>query len=253
MTHFIRINKASVAVHGAEACSLLQSLVDESCLIEQPEHFDLELRYHLDGIQLSWNKDGGKPINFHLDYLKFVSKIRSFPAPKQGAFNQALGKKTQRVIDATGGWGGDALLMCTQGYEVVIFERQLIMATLMREAFKRLAKSEWALRNDVRIPQVKHADAISDLNYLLYPSDCVYLDPMFPSKRKKSAASNKRMQLLQWLVGEDTDASELALSAVAAGYPRVAIKRPDYAAPLVEKPDAQFSSKLLHYDVYLSA
>jgi len=77
---------------------------------------------------------------------------------------------------------------------------------------------------------------------------------MFPAKKKKSAASNKNMQLLQWLAGPDLDADELIEAAVEF-FPRVAVKRPDYAEPLAEavigRPSVQFSSKLVHYDVYV--
>ena len=75
---------------------------------------------------------------------------------------------------------------------------------------------------------------------------------MFPAKRKKSAGVNKRMQLLQWLIEQDSDSSQVLNTAVKAGFPRIAVKRPSYAAPIMENPSEQFSSKLVHYDVYLS-
>lgn len=257
MVPVIRINRALASIDGANDCVFLRSLVDAGTLVDSPEvdssgQTDLSLSYQSDGIHLRWNKANEKALNYHLDYLKIVSQQRSFPAPKQGAFNQALGKKTRRVIDATGGWGGDSLLMCAQGYHVTIFERQPLMACVLQEAFQRLANSEWAKKNDVRVPEVICADAVSELDRAVFPADCVYLDPMFPSKKKKSAAANKYMQLLHWLLYDETDATALASTAVRAAYPRVAVKRPDYAAPLLVEPNAQFSSKLLHYDVYLS-
>ncbi|MFT6098015.1 MAG: hypothetical protein ACJAYF_000550 [Arenicella sp.] len=73
---------------------------------------------------------------------------------------------------------------------------------------------------------------------------------MFPAKKKKKAASNKQMQLLQWLAGADYDASDVALTAKQY-FPRLAVKRPDHAEPLLAAPTMQFSSKLVHYDVYM--
>ena len=58
------------------------------------------------------------------------------------------------------------------------------------------------------------------------------------------------MQLLQWLAGSDSDASELA-GIAKQHFPRVAVKRPSHAQPLIASPSNQFSSKLVHYDVYL--
>ena len=78
---------------------------------------------------------------------------------------------------------------------------------------------------------------------------------MFPTKKKKSAAINKNIQFLQWLVGSDSDADELLHAALASMVSRVAVKRPDYAQPLLATslmPCTQFSSKLIHYDVYLN-
>lgn len=204
------------------------------------------------GLSLLWQRPDQSSLSYHLDFVKTAKQLRSFPAPKQGAFNQALGKKTKTVIDATGGWGGDALLMCLQGYQVTIIERQAVMAVLLSDAFARLAKSDWFIDNGVSAPVVINANAFDVLNHQDIKADCVYLDPMFPAKRKKSAAVNKQMQLLQELVGEDADAADVLDSALNNGYARAAVKRPHYAESLLRSPDTQFSSKLVHYDVYLN-
>lgn len=204
------------------------------------------------GLTLRWHRSEQKPLSYHLDFVKTAKQLRSFPAPKQGAFNQALGKKTKTVIDATGGWGGDALLMCLQGYQVTIVERQAVMALLLSEAFARLAISDWFIDNGVSAPRVINANAFDVFNQKELNADCVYLDPMFPAKRKKSAAVNKQMQLLHELVGEDADAAEVLAAALDNNFARVAVKRPHYAESLLRSPDTQFSSKLVHYDVYLN-
>ena len=251
MAQAVKIKHASVSIVGAEACSFLQSLLDQQVVLAPSLVFDLELVATDHGLELFWYKDQGKPLRFYLDFEKTAKQVRSFPAPKQGAFNQALGKKTKSVIDATGGWGGDALLMCLQGYQVCVIERLPLMATLLEEAFSRFSRSSWAKHNGIRAPRVVYANAAETLLDGQLVADCVYLDPMFPAKRKKSAAVNKNMQLLQWLAGADLDAKETADVAIA-NYSRVAIKRPDHAAPLIDMPASQFSSKLVHYDVYLN-
>lgn len=220
---------------------------------QEPLNIDLQIDAKANGLHLSWHQPAAqRALVFHLDFVKTVQQLRSFPAPKQGAFNQALGNKTRRIIDATGGWGGDALLMCMQGYQVDIIERQPLMALLLSDAFERLERSDWAMNCAAKTPIVLQADAIPSLLTTKVQADCVFLDPMFPPKKKKSAAANKQMQLLHWLVGQDIDSQQLVDAAVQGGYPRVVVKRPDYAAPLRAKPDARFSSKLVHYDVYLN-
>lgn len=247
---YVKLKHASVSVSGSEASPVLAEFVQASHAIGERKNVNLELSFSGDGLRLAWNRFEQKPYYYYLDFEKPTHQLRSFPAPKQGAFNQALGKKTKTVIDATGGWGGDAMLMCMQGYAVTTIERLPIMATLLSEAFARLERTEWAINNKVFVPKVLYGDAAQLLPTLIDSADCVYLDPMFPPKKKKKAAVNKQMQLLQWLAGADLDANAVA-DIARENFPRLAVKRPDYAAPLLQKPSAQFSSKLVHYDVYL--
>jgi len=252
---YVTSKHASVSVAGSEACDVLQQFIRRSTLSHDSAVADLHLQHSDQGLVLHWTQGAKKPLKFHIDYHKELLKHRSFPAPKQGAFNQALGKKTRTVIDATGGWGGDAILMCMQGYDVTIIERLPLMVALIEDGLRRLSKAPVFLEGQLNLPKVVCAEAKDFLISSNVYADCVYLDPMFPAKKKKSAASNKNMQLLQWLAGPDLDADEVAIAAVEH-YLRVAVKRPDYATPLAEefigKPSTQFSSKLVHYDVYVS-
>ena len=143
--------------------------------------------------------------------------------------------------------------MCTQGYRVTVLERNPIMALMLNDAMRRLAASSWALDNQVLVPAVINIDSVDYFsnNKVSDGVGCVYLDPMFPPKKKKKAAVNKQMQLLQWMVGQDLDAAQLLENVLSAGASRVVVKRPDYADALFCKPSNQFSSKLVHYDVYL--
>lgn len=213
------------------------------------EIFDTEL-----GLQCHWFRTSSDTLKYYIDVEKFAQQQRSFPAPKQGAFNQALGKKNKNILDATGGWGNDALLMCTQGYTVTLCERSPVMALLLMDAMRRLGRTHWARQNQVTVPTVVFTDAIEFLqsnSIKLDQFDSVYLDPMFPEKRKKSAAVNKYMQLLQKMIGADADAVDLLKASLQSGIVRTIVKRPSYAEPLIRNPSDRFSSKLVSYDVYL--
>jgi 16S rRNA (guanine1516-N2)-methyltransferase len=194
-----------------------------------------------------------KPLKLIIDIDKFVHQQRSFPAAKQGAFNQAIGRKSQNIIDATGGWGSDALLLCSQGYRVQILERNPVMALLLRDAMQRLKETPWACEQAVKIPQVVECDAIEWFAKQTTDTHCVYFDPMFPAKKKSSAATNKKMQFLQEFVGADVDAEQVLSAALASRAPRVVVKRPHHAQPLLKEPDQRFASKLVHYDVYFNS
>ena len=253
---YLQFELFSVEVYQPEKSELLSSFIAlyHSNIVDSISVASLLLTAKSDGLHLQWNRESEKPLNFHIDVIKAVNQLRSYPAPKQGAFNQALGKKTRHIIDATGGWGGDTLLMCTQGYQVTVLERNPVMALMLKDAMTRLSQSKWAIDNQVSMPNVIQGDSTIFFagNKLEESVDCIYLDPMFPPKKKKTAAVNKQMQLLQWMVGQDIDAAQLVENALSAEAPRIVVKRPDYAEPLFRTPSTQFSSKLVHYDVYLS-
>jgi 16S rRNA (guanine1516-N2)-methyltransferase len=80
------------------------------------------------------------------------------------------------------------------------------------------------------------------------PTDVVYLDPMFPS-RKKSALVNGPMQYLQQFLGEDQDAETLVQSALQSGAKRVVVKRPVTAS--AEGAAYSLEAKANRFDVYL--
>ena len=242
-----------LAVEQTADSSLLQDFAQSeevSDLLVEPRGADLVLSASASGVHLVWQSKEFGDLKYWIDVDAFAKQQKTFPAPKQPGLNQAIGKKSRTVIDATAGWGGDALLLCSQGLALTLIERNPIIALLLEDAMSRLAKTAWAQHHRVQIPRVINGDAITVLNNEVQ-ADCIYLDPMFPAKRKKSAAVNKNMRLLQYLVGPDDDAVTLLNAALSSQTSRVVVKRPDYATPLVDQPTQQFSSKLLHYDVYL--
>ncbi len=175
----------------------------------------------------------------------------SWPIAKSGALAQALGKKTKTVVDATAGWGKDSLAMFRMGYDVLSIERSPVMAELLADGFKRLQQLAWVQQLNLAPPQLQLGNAIEILEKLEFTPDCIYLDPMFPPKRKKSALAKKSIMVLRDLVGDDIDKEDLFEAALRAAGKRVVVKSPDYAEPLGGKPNESFKGKLLRYDVYL--
>ncbi|MEQ1529776.1 MAG: class I SAM-dependent methyltransferase [Methylococcales bacterium] len=176
---------------------------------------------------------------------------RSWPAPKDGALAQALGRKTKTVVDTTTGWGQDSLHIFRMGYQLTCIERSPIMAALLADGFQRLEQLTWMQNLNLQAPQLLAGNAIELLAGLQEAPDCIYLDPMFPPKRKKSALAKKAMVVLRELLGDDEDKAQLFAAAMAATAKRVVVKCPDYAEPLGGKPSSSYSGKLLRYDVYL--
>ncbi|NOT84011.1 MAG: class I SAM-dependent methyltransferase [Methylococcaceae bacterium] len=176
---------------------------------------------------------------------------RSWPAPKEGALAQAIGRKTKTVIDATTGWGQDSLHIFRMGYDLQCIERSPLMVELLSDAYLRLSQLPWMRSLNLTPPVLLAGNAIAILANLKEAPDCIYIDPMFPPKRKKSALAKKSMLVLRELLGDDEDKDLLFAAALKATGKKVVVKSPDYAEPLGGKPSESFHGKLCRYDVYL--
>ena len=215
---------------------------------DTPEEFFLTWR---DGCLKLLDKELLKKGGLVVDIEPRNGEQRSWPAPKDGALAQALGRKTRTVVDATTGWGQDSLHIFRMGYELLCIERSPVMAELLADGFARLAQQDWMRRLNLEPPRLLQGNAIELLANLEVQPDCIYLDPMFPPKRKKSALAKKSMMVLRDLLGDDQDKEQLFAAALNAAGKRVVVKSPDYAEPLGGKPSQSFQGKLLRYDVYL--
>ena len=82
------------------------------------------------------------------------------------------------------------------------------------------------------------------------PVDVVYLDPMFP-ERKKSARVKKDMWLFHQLIGPDASEAELLDAALCCAGWRVVVKRPVRAPALGDRqPHHDIPGKTVRFDVY---
>ena len=177
----------------------------------------------------------------------------SYPAPKKNDLAKAIGRQTKTVIDATAGWGQDALALFRMGYQVECFERSPMMSALLEDGFLRLGQTKWVQSRQLSPPTFTQGNAIDLLNKLQTFPDCLYLDPMFPPKRKKSALAKKAIQILQQTLGQDEDKQQLFEVALRVAKKRVVVKSPLYAEPLGGKPQMCVHGKLVRYDVYLKS
>ncbi|GAB4255842.1 MAG: class I SAM-dependent methyltransferase [Methylomicrobium sp.] len=204
-----------------------------------------------DGTLTLLDRESLKKGGLSVDIEPRAGEQRSWPAPKNTPLGQALGRKTQTVVDATTGWGQDSLHIFRMGYRLRCIERSPVMFELLRDAFKRLAELDWVKSLSLELPELIAGNAIDILTGLEPKPDCIYIDPMFPPKRKKSALAKKSMTILHDLLGDDPDKQALFEAAMQAAAKKVVVKSPDYAEPLGGKPSQSFQGKLLRYDVYI--
>lgn len=163
---------------------------------------------------------------------------------------RAIGKKTRTVVDATAGYGQDALLLALMGFLVTAIERSPVVAALARDGLQRFIKHT-GMNLSGRMQRLT-GDSRALLPAIVPRPDAIFLDPMFPPKRRKSAAVKKEMRLLRELVGDDADAPELLDICRTIARDRVVVKRPDDSPPLAPNPSMCLAGKLVRYDVYLT-
>lgn len=212
----------------------------------------LQSASHLALKQLDEPKVGEVLVDFASDALTFR---RLHGGGKKEAIAKAVGLKGQTsltVLDATAGLGRDAFVLASLGCKVQLIERSPAVAALLADGLQRATMNPelagW-------LPQrlsLQHGIAVDIMSqWMVAKPDVVYLDPMFPH-RKKSAAVKKEMRLFQQLLGPDEDADALLAPALALAVKRVVVKRPADAPYLAnQKPQIEMQGKANRFDIYL--
>jgi len=133
------------------------------------------------------------------------------------------GKPAPYVLDATAGLAKDSYVFACLGCRVLMLERSPVIAALVQDGIERASLSldfasiieqGFILHNQ---NAVSYLQAIEENR-----PDVIYLDPMYPEK-KKSASVRKNMQILQKLLGHDTDTAELLNVAQLKATKRVVV------------------------------
>jgi 16S rRNA (guanine1516-N2)-methyltransferase len=195
--------------------------------------------------------------------VDFNSPALNYRKQHGGGRNEALakaigikGKESLSVIDCTAGMGNDSFIMASVGAHVTMLERSSIIGALLEDALNRIevVPEFWGRMVLVKTDATDYIlqqGAKKDATPL---ADVIYLDPMFPHK-KKSALVKKEMRAFQQLLGADVDSSQLLEAALNHAGSRVVVKRPSSAEPIElasgRKPDTAIESKKHRFDVYI--
>ncbi|MEA3406005.1 MAG: class I SAM-dependent methyltransferase [Pseudomonadota bacterium] len=182
---------------------------------------------------------------------------RQFGGGKGQPLARAIGIQQETpptILDATAGMGGDAFVFASLGCQVLMVERSPIVAALLQDALNRAIEAEDLEPEVAEIVQRLSLVNADSADYLLTEKpdvDVIYMDPMYPEKKKKSAAVKKEMKALQVLVGPDMDSEKLLEAALKTAKQRVVVKRPAHA-PTINgiQPNAEISSPNTRYDIY---
>lgn len=184
-----------------------------------------------------------------------VTHRRATQGKNKELIARAVGIKkgeTLSVLDTTAGLGKDAFILANLGCHVHCLERSPIIAALLEDGLKRFLQQERHPNFSLTLTQI---DAIFYLTTLDQSTsyDVIYVDPMFPDK-KKSALPKKEMQAFRQLLGNDEDAKQLFALALKHAKKRVVVKRPRLAETIDHRrPDRVLEGKSHRFDIYFSA
>lgn len=154
------------------------------------------------------------------------------------------------VVDATAGMGEDAFLLAAAGFRVILFERDPVIAALLEDALIR-ASNDPVLSPIAERMVLRKENSSEAMGNMQESPDVIYLDPMFP-ERRKSASVKKKFQLLQQLERPCSDEEELLSGALNASPRKIVIKRP-LKGPFLGGLNPAFSltGKAIRYDCLL--
>ena len=181
-------------------------------------------------------KDRLKPNNLNGEMLVRAARVKS---PLNGT--------TPVAVDATAGMGEDSFLLAAAGFKVYLFEKNPTIAALLKDALDR-ARQDPAISTIASRMTFVEGDSIEGMKALPERPDVIYLDPMFP-ERKKSGLIKKKFQLLQLLERPCDDENGLLQAAISAAPAKIVIKRPAKAPVLGGiKPSYPINGNSIRYD-----
>jgi 16S rRNA (guanine1516-N2)-methyltransferase len=178
--------------------------------------------------------------------LPVLSKPAGFTG-KQPLLRALAPARGGTVIDATAGLGGDSLKLAMIADRVIAIERNPVVFALLTSALYSAKTSTLPMADKI---EAHFGDAIEQIRKLP-AADVIFMDPMFPPKRKRSALPPKAVRILRNIVGEDSDDEELLRVARQHALRRVVVKRPLHASPLAEDHVALHEGKVVRYEIYL--
>ncbi len=207
-------------------------------LLPSDKGADYELIYEHRQLQLNWlGEQNFSPL------MAQMPKLRRVEA--SNLLFKAIGKKTRHVTDLTAGLGVDAFTLAAHGKVVDCVERCAPIALLL---FDAISRNSGSITDNIHL---NFADSRQWLQKVKVPLETIYIDTMFMAK-KKTAKSNKSMQIIRAIAGDDMDAGLLVNRALASGAKRVVIKHPDNGSMLGPEPSFQYQGKTVRFDIYIS-
>ena len=201
------------------------------------------------------------------DFARMLPRVRPGKLERELLVRAAKMKGVAQpvAIDATAGLGEDSFLLAAAGFRVRLYESDPVIAALLRDALER-ALGDPSLADIARRMELFEEDSVRAMEALanangpegedaqamgetpVQAPDVIYLDPMFP-ERRKSAAVKKKFQLIHHLERPCANEEDMLLAAIAARPRKVVVKRPAKGPYLAGvKPSYSIAGKAVRYD-----
>ena len=238
---------------------VVRPVLGESPLRAQAAAAQLTLPYNpalsSDDIELivgeasAWLETAGLKVAIRYDSAAMLHR-------RHGGQNELLGRavgvKNDRhpiVFDATGGLGRDAFVLADLGCRVTLCEQTPALAWLLQDAILCAQVSRHEAVRDAAGRMTVHAGNSEAQS--LGAATVIYIDPMFP-ERKKAAAVKKEAMMLQYLSASNDGGESLMDWASQQAVDRIVVKRP-VKAPVLGERKASFSlsGKSVRFDVFV--
>ncbi|MCC5887364.1 MAG: class I SAM-dependent methyltransferase [Gammaproteobacteria bacterium] len=161
------------------------------------------------------------------------------------------------IVDATGGLGTDAWLLASAGARVTVCEQHPVVAALLADGLRRAGVAHPEIAGRIELLGVDSRLALSRWDQ---PLTAIYMDPMYPPRRKR-ALGDRRLRLLSALFaqggmeGRGDDVAGLLAAARAAPAARAVLKRPQRQPLPAGTPDPDYSleGRSTRFDVWRRA
>ena len=185
-------------------------------------------------------------VRMHCDFKDRLPRLNEHNLNREllvRAVGYKSGQRTDKITiaDATAGLGEDSLILAAAGFNVIMYEKDPVVAALLRDSLRRAALDSQLNEMTARMHLIEGSsiDAFTRNAYneksAVYESnmsnnafirpDIIYLDPMFP-ERSKSGLVKKKFQLLHFLERPCDNEEELLNAAINAEPEKIIIKRP---------------------------
>jgi len=241
----------AVFTHHPDLLTQAQAL---ACELNLPFQNEADYLLLLTPDHLGLQKTNEKSLPLIIDFSSGrLNYRRENISMRKEALVKAMGLKSHSelfIIDATAGLARDSFILAALGFKIQLIERSPIIHALLRDGISR-GLQDPAIEPIIKRMDLIQSDANTWLNNLTTKPDIIYLDPMFP-ERKKKALSKLDMRIFHHIAGDDLDADLLLKTALTCATKRVVVKRPRLALELSGiKPTYSLAGSSSRFDIYI--